>query len=84
MKGVSICKAIDDMIEEGERRGERRGREEGERRGREEGEKRGRIAGAIQNCKFMNQTKESTLSIIIAQFQMERKEAEELVEANWG
>ena len=63
-----MCKAIDDMIEEGERRGERRGK----------------IAGAIQNCKFMNQTKESTLSIIIAQFQMERKEAEELVEANWG
>ena len=36
-----MCKAIDDLILDGEKRGEERGREQGERIGEKRGEKRG-------------------------------------------
>ena len=40
-KEIGMCKAIDDLILDGEKRGEERGREQGEKIGEKRGEKRG-------------------------------------------
>ena len=47
-----MCKAIQDMIHEGERRGEKRGERRGIRRGEKRGEKRGQLLGLEKGIKL--------------------------------
>ncbi|MBQ4283972.1 MAG: hypothetical protein IJB96_08610 [Lachnospira sp.] len=83
MKGITekkgehdMCKAIEDMINDGVEAGKEIGKEIG----RQEGE----IIGAVKMCKDLDVSKDETVKRVSEKFQLAKNQAEEYVEQYWG
>jgi len=88
---VDMCLAIEQLKEESEKRGEKRGELIGEKRGELIGEKRGELIGerrgeligVVRTCKSFGLSKEKTVEHIVNEFGKEYAETEKIVSLYW-
>ena len=77
-KEIGMCKAIDDLILDGEKRGEERGREQGERigekRGREQGERIGEKRGREQGERIGEKRGQERLARLIVELSQNHRD----------
>ena len=83
----NMCRALDELIDEGRqeglRAGRREGRQEGLRAGEIKGEFTGKLKGTITTCKKFNISKDNTIQSIMEDFSISQDKALEYVEAYW-
>ena len=78
-----MCKAIEEIYQNGIKVGEARGEARGEVRGEVRGEARGEQKGLVEVYQEFGKSREETIERFAVKFQVNREEAEEKVNEYW-
>lgn len=73
-----MCKALEELMEQGRQEGRKEGELRGEKRGREQG-----IAVLIETCHELGRSKDETMQRIRDKFSLTRKTAELMMGKYW-
>ena len=80
---VDMCKALEDLYQEGVEQGIERGIEQGIEQGMERGMEWGLLQGTIETMKELEVSKEEAIERVEKKFAISREEAEKSVETYW-
>jgi len=78
-----MCKIMDDLRIESEKRGEKIGLEKGLKRGEKRGLRKGEIKGLVEACQELGKTLVDTISMVCNRFKMTESASAKIVAEYW-
>ena len=80
---LNMCKALEKLMNECEKKGKIEGKMEGKIEGKIEGEQEGKIQGIVLTCRKFNISREETIKNLIEEFSFSEEEAKDYITKYW-